>query len=135
MTYDVDLQDIRAARERITPYVRRTPLAPAPLLHTDVPANLRLKLENLQVSGSFKARGAFNNRLQADPEQRKRGVIVASGGNHGLAIAYAATRLGIPSTVYLPETASADRADRIAAAGATVQRHGDNPSVTLAYAA
>ena len=135
MTYDVTLDDVRAARARIAPYVRRTPLAPAPLLHTDVPGNLRLKLENLQVSGSFKARGAFNNMLQASPEQRERGVLVASGGNHGLAIAYAATRLGIPATVYLPETASADRADRIAACGATVLRHGDNPSVTLAYAA
>lgn len=135
MTYDVTLADIRAARERIAPHVRRTPLAPPPLLHTDVPGNLRLKLENLQVSGSFKGRGAFNNLLQADAGQRERGVIVASGGNHGLAIAYAATRLGIPSTVYLPETASPDRADRIAACGATVLRYGDNPSATLAYAA
>lgn len=135
MTYDVALEDIRAARERIAAYVRRTPLAPPPLLHTNVPGNLRLKLENLQVSGSFKARGAFNNLLQAAPEQRERGVIVASGGNHGLAIAYAATRLGIPSTVYLPETAAPDRAERIAACGATVLRYGDNPSVTLAYAA
>jgi threonine dehydratase len=135
MTYDVTLDEIRAARTRIAPYVRHTPLAPLPFLHRDVPAHLRLKLENLQVSGSFKARGAFNNLLQAEPEQRERGVIVASGGNHGLAIAYAATRLDIPSTVYLPETASADRADRIAACGATVLRHGDNPSVTLAFAA
>lgn len=135
MTYNITLEDIRAARTRIAPYVRHTPLAPAPMLHTDVPGSLRLKLENLQVSGSFKARGAFNNLLQANPEQRERGVIVASGGNHGLAIAYAATRLGVPSTVYLPETASADRAERIAACGATVLRYGDNPSVTLAYAA
>lgn len=134
MRYDLKLEHIRAARERIAPYVRHTPLAPLPTLHTDLPPQLRLKLENLQVSGSFKARGAFNNLLQATPEQRERGVLVASGGNHGLAIAVAATRLDIPATIYLPNSASADRADRIAACGATVLRHGDNPSETLRYA-
>ena len=135
MAYELHLEEIRRARRRIVPYVRHTPLAPPPALHADVPARLRLKLENLQVSGSFKARGAFNNLLQATPEQQRRGVLVASGGNHGLAIATAATRLGMPATVYLPDTASADRADRIVACGATVVRHGDNPSETLRFAA
>lgn len=135
MSFDLSLNEIRQARERIVPYVRRTPIAPAPLAHDDVPDTLRLKLENLQVSGSFKARGAFNNLLQATPEQQQRGVLVGSGGNHGLAIAYAATRLGIPATVILPTTASADRAGRIASWGATVVRFGENPSETLAYVA
>lgn len=134
MHYEVPLNAIRAARERIAPYVRHTPLLPPPPLRDDLPRQLRLKLENMQVSGSFKARGAFNNLLHASPEQRERGVIVASGGNHGLAIAYAASRLGMPATVYLPTTASADRANRIAAMGAEVLRYGDNPSDTLRHA-
>lgn len=130
----LSLESIVEAQRRVAPYVRHTPLAPTPLLRDDMPPQLRLKLENLQVSGSFKARGAFNHLLQASEEQRARGVVVASGGNHGLAIAYAAARLHIPATVYLPTTASADRAARIAAWGARVLRHGDNPSDTLRYA-
>lgn len=109
------LEAVNEARQRIQPYVRRTPLAPQPALRGDLSPRLLLKLENLQVSGSFKARGAFNNLLQASPEQHERGVVVASGGNHGLAIAYAAARLGMPATVYLPAAASADRIKRIAA--------------------
>lgn len=135
MSYELPLELIEAARERIAPYVRRTPLLPAPLLHADAPRGLQLKLENLQVSGSFKARGAFNNMLLAEPEQRARGVVVASGGNHGLAIAHAAARLGVPATVFLPTTASEDRANRIVAMGANVLRWGENPSDTLRHAA
>lgn len=135
MSYELPLQMIEAARQRIAPYVRHTPLLPAPMLHADAPAGLRLKLENLQVSGSFKARGAFNNLLLAAAEQRSRGVVVASGGNHGLAIAHAAARLGVPATVFLPTTASADRANRIVAMGADVRRWGENPSDTLLHAA
>jgi threonine dehydratase len=124
MSYNLPLDTIQAARERIAPYVRHTPLLPPPFLRDDLPPQLQLKLENLQVSGSFKARGVFNNLLQLDPHQRERGVITASGGNHGLALAYAARRLGLPATVYLPVSASADREARIAAWGAQVIRHG-----------
>jgi threonine dehydratase len=124
MTYDLALGAIEAARERIAPYVRHTPLLPPPMLREDLPGGLRLKLENMQVSGSFKARGVFNNLLQLGPQERERGVITASGGNHGLALAYGAWRLGLPATIYLPERASADREARIAAWGARVVRHG-----------
>ncbi len=124
MTYDLALGVIEAARERIAPYVRHTPLLPPPMLRGDLPGGLRLKLENMQVSGSFKARGVFNNLLQLGPRERERGVITASGGNHGLALAYGAWRLGLPATIYLPERASADREARIAAWGARVVRHG-----------
>lgn len=126
---------VAAAQVRIAPYVRRTPLLPPPLLRGDLPANLRLKLENLQVSGSFKARGAFNNLLQLSPEQLARGVVTASGGNHGLALAYAAARLGAPATIFLTTTASADRVARIAAWGAKIIQAGDNPSDALVNAA
>ena len=131
--YDVVVSAVEQTRQRVVPYVRHTPLAPLPQAQTDLPSQLRLKLENLQVSGSFKARGAFNNLLLASPEQRDRGVVVASGGNHGLAIGYAARRLGVPATVYLPNSASEDRATRIARQGATVRRYGDNPSDTFRH--
>jgi threonine dehydratase len=96
-----------------------------PSLRGDIHPNLRLKLENTQVTGSFKVRGAFNNLLQLAPADRARGVCTASGGNHGVALAYAAWRLGCPATVYLPARATADRVARIEAWGATVVRHGD----------
>jgi threonine dehydratase len=124
VSYDLPLEAIEAAHQRIAPYIRHTPLLPLPPLRGDLPSQLRLKLENLQVVGSFKARGAFNNLLQLDQRQRARGVITASGGNHGLALAYAAHRLGLPATVYLPATASEDREARIAAWGARVIRYG-----------
>ncbi|MFM2032969.1 MAG: hypothetical protein RLZZ297_1734 [Chloroflexota bacterium] len=113
------------ALQRIAPYIRRTPILPAPQLRGDLHPNLVLKLENTQVTGSFKVRGAFNNLLQLDPAARARGVCTASGGNHGVALAYAAWRLGCPATVYLPARATADRVARIEAWGATVVRHGD----------
>jgi threonine dehydratase len=118
------LDSVKQARERIKPYVRHTPLLPLPPLRGDLPGQLLLKLENLQVTGSFKARGVFNNLLQLDETQRQRGVIAASGGNHGAALAYGAWRLGIPATIYLPGRASADRVARVAAWGAEVVKHG-----------
>ena len=71
--HPLPFQNIEAARERIAPFIRRTPLVPLPALRSDFLLNLRLKLENLQVSGSFKARGVFNHLLQLDEAQRKRG--------------------------------------------------------------
>jgi threonine dehydratase len=116
------------AEKRIRPYIRHTPLAPKPNLTDRLPEALQLKLENLQITGSFKVRGAFNNLLSADPEKIKRGVVVASGGNHGLAIAYAAAKLKVPATVILPQNASEDRIKRIESWGAAVLRVGQNPS-------
>lgn len=122
--YNITVAAMRAARQRIAPYIRQTPLAPFPHLTADVPRALRLKLENLQVSGSFKARGVFNNLLLADPEVRARGVVTASGGNHGVALAYGAYRLGVPATVFLPAGASADRVERVLSWGARCERVG-----------
>jgi threonine dehydratase len=130
MKPNLSLGDIQAARERIAGYVRHTPLAPLPPLQDaalpqiGTSPQLRLKMENLQVVGSFKPRGVFNTLLQLSDEDKKRGVIAASGGNHGVALAYAANRLHIPSTVYLPASASADRVARVSRWGAQVIQHG-----------
>ena len=95
----VERDDIAAAAERIAPFVRRTPV-----MRLEGPVPCELKLESLQVTGTFKARGAFNTMLaQAVPAA---GVAAASGGNHGAAVAYAANRLGHPSTVFVPSLAN-----------------------------
>jgi threonine dehydratase len=122
--FNLSLEDVQGARERIAGYVRHTPLAPLPSLQDDLPPQLRLKLENLQVVGSFKPRGVFNTLLQLSEDTKRQGVIAASGGNHGVALAYAASRLHIPATVYLPATATADRVKRVSHWNAQVIQHG-----------
>ena len=115
---------IAAAERTIRPYVRRTPvlrsdraefgLAHGPLL---------FKLEQLQHSGSFKVRGAFANLLMREVPQA--GVVAASGGNHGAAVAYAARRMGVPATIFVPAITSAAKVARIEASGATLIVGGD----------
>lgn len=87
--------------------------------------SLLLKLECMQVSGSFKARGALNRLLSLPAEVAARGIITASGGNHGLAVAFAGRSLGVPTTVYLPKLTSMEKATRIERWGATVLRAGE----------
>jgi len=115
------LDDIEAAAERIKPRVRRTPCLRTRFIKTPLHAGpLMLKLECLQVTGSFKARGASNAILQLDAATLNRGVITASGGNHGLALAYAARASGARAVVYLPERAPPGKADKLRAWDAEV---------------
>ena len=135
MAGGVTAADVRAAAGRIAPYVRRTPvLELGRTLQRALPWDVVLKLENLQVTGSFKARGALNALLQPPRASIESGVITASGGNHGLGVAYAAHRLGIPATVYVPETAPALKRERIAAWGAEVRLVGREYAVSAAAA-
>lgn len=115
--------DIAAAAARISPDVRRTPLwrLPGATLGLDC-AEVWLKLEQLQLSGSFKARGMFN-RLRSLPVPAA-GAIVASGGNAGIAVAAAARALGVPCEVFVPEVSSAAKRAALAALGARVVVHG-----------
>ena len=126
VSFDIPLEKFLAARQRVAAYVRHTPMLPLPRLATGDFAHIRFKLENLQVGGSFKARGVFNTLLQLTAEQRARGVITASGGNHGLALAYAAHCLNIPAVVYLPMRASEDRRARIENWQAKIFKHGQD---------
>lgn len=118
----VNLSHVQAARDRIAPHVRRTPLMPAaPLNHPlSAAGDITLKLECLQVTGSFKARGAVNKLLSLTPEQLERGIVTASGGNHGLAVAYTAWLSKKPVTVFLPNNASPAKAEKIRGWGAKV---------------
>jgi threonine dehydratase len=119
-----DLVHYAQAAARIAPYVRRTPLLTARVDGREV----SLKLENLQVAGVFKIRGALNALLAQREEMASRQadarVVTASGGNHGLGVATAARWLGIPATVYVPATVPDIKAARIAAAGADVVKTG-----------
>jgi threonine dehydratase len=99
-------QDIGTAVARIRPHLPVTPLVRAEHFSRKLGASVFFKLETLQPTHSFKVRGAFNALMQLPDEQKKRGVVTASGGNHGLAVAYAAQVLGIPATIYLPESAT-----------------------------
>lgn len=90
------LADVKAARERIAGYLRPTPLLPSPLLSRQCGLDVWLKLESLQHTGSFKPRGALNKLLSLTPEQRARGVVAASAGNHALGVAYSCQALGLP---------------------------------------
>jgi len=124
-SWPVTLSDIEAAQARIAGRVRRTPLiaaAPlaAPLAQAPGDLELSLKLECLQITGSFKPRGATNCLLQLDPALVARGVITASGGNHGLAVAYAARQAKTEAVIYLPEGTPQDKADKLNAWGAEV---------------
>lgn len=119
----IDRLDVEAAARRIAERVRRTPVIevePGPA------ARMWLKLELVQHTGSFKARGAFNHVLAARDEGRlpDAGVVAPSGGNAGLAFAYAAAEVGVPAEVFLPETAPAVKVARLRALGATVVQVG-----------
>ena len=125
-TGPVTLADIEEAAERIKGRVRRTPCLRARFNRTPLHAGeLLLKLECLQVTGSFKARGANNAVLQLDEAALKRGVITASGGNHGLAVAYAGHASKTSTVVYLPENSPPVKAERLRTWGARVVIEGE----------
>jgi threonine dehydratase len=116
----ITLADVRAARARIAAHVRVTPVLRSGPDQSDV----WLKLEQLQHGGSFKARGACNRIFAADETKLRNGVVTASGGNHGLGVAYAASRRGVPATIYLPERAPQSTERRLREIGVAVERHG-----------
>ena len=99
----IDLAALRSAAERIRPWVHRTPLLPSRSLSERIGVEVRLKCENLQRAGSFKIRGAMNALLQLNDEQRRRGVVAFSSGNHAQGVALATKLLGIPATIVMPE--------------------------------
>jgi threonine dehydratase len=120
--YMVTIEDVRKAAGRIAPYVRKTPLLMARCLKENpLPeGELWLKLECLQITGSFKPRGATNKLLSLSGEEIRRGIITASGGNHGLAVAYAGWLSKAKTTVYVPENVSPDKKKKLETWGATV---------------
>src|SRR5678809_858123 len=94
--------DVLAAADRIRPFIRRTPLVRSNALSAIAGGDVYLKLENEQITGSFKLRGAFNVLATLSPDVRARGIVASSAGNHGLGIAYAAKHFGVPATIFVP---------------------------------
>lgn len=116
--------DIALAAQRISSYVRETPLEASPYFSDVCGANVQLKLENLQHTNSFKLRGAINKLLCLSSEQRSRGCVAASSGNHGAAVSYALNALGARGIVFVPEGTSSTKVDAIKRFGAEVRVFG-----------
>lgn len=116
------LDDIETASQRIRPFIRRTPmLAAGPMRISPTAAELRLKLECLQPTGSFKVRGAMNKLMTTPREELRHGIVTASGGNHGLATARVAALSGVPATIFVPSNVSKAKLNRLKEWGADVR--------------
>ena len=119
-------QDVLQARQRIRPYLARTPLYSYPTLNELVGTQIYVKHENYQPVGAFKVRGGINLISQLSPEERERGVIAASTGNHGQSVAYAAHLFGVTARIVVPEGANPGKVAAMQAMGAEVLFHGAN---------
>lgn len=125
MQQQLTLQDIYRARRRIAGLALRTPLVRSETLSRRWDCEVWLKLDNLQPTGSFKLRGAFNALLGLEPMQRERGVVTMSTGNFGRALAYAGQHLGIPVTVCISHLVPNNKVEALRQSGAELVIHGD----------
>jgi len=125
---------VEAAETRIRPHVRETPLEPSAVLSDLTGAAVHLKLENLQPTGSFKVRGAFNRLLSLDERERARGIVAASSGNHGAAVALAMGVTGTAGIIFVPESASSTKVEKIRRLGADVRFAGEESGATELFA-
>jgi threonine dehydratase len=129
----ISRDDIRRCYDTIRPYIRRTPVIQVDLGELDeLGGPAALKLEYMQCAGSFKARGAFTNLLLRDVPPA--GVVAASGGNHGVAVAYAARRRGVPAKIFVPVVSSPAKIERIRQLGADLVITGERYADALAAA-
>ena len=119
-TFPLSLNQIQDARKRIADAIVRTPCVPVPMISEKVGFSVYLKLECFQITGAFKARGNANKILLLSNEEKKRGVITASSGNHGQGLALAAKRSGVSAIVVVPETAPKNKIEKIRGHGAMV---------------
>ena len=129
-TRKMNAGDIReealAAEARIRPYIRETPLESSPFLSQKGKCKVFLKLENIQISGSFKLRGALNKILALEPQERDKGLMTASSGNHGMAFAHITKKFGLNGSVILPEIAAETKINALHLYDITVEQHGDD---------
>src|SRR6185437_10591111 len=114
------LDDISQAAARIQTFVHRTPVMSSRLFNAAVGVECFFKCENLQRGGAFKMRGAANFLLSLTPDQRQRGVVTFSSGNHGQAVAIAAEQLGVSATIVMPEDAPASKMEATRSHGARI---------------
>jgi threonine dehydratase len=126
MHYTPTFQDVLHARRQIRPYLRHTPLYSYPAINTLLGTEAYLKHENYQPVGAFKVRGGINLISQLSQQERARGVISASTGNHGQSIAYAARLFGVKAVIVVPENANPGKVSAMQGMGAEVIFHGVN---------
>jgi len=119
-------KNIILAHEQINSFVRRTPFIYSSAFSNDLGCEVFFKLENIQVTGSFKARGALSKLLSLSEKEKIRGVISASTGNHGAAVSYGTQKLGIPATIYVPEDASNAKLENMKFYGAKIEFFGSD---------
>ncbi|MBY4109746.1 threonine ammonia-lyase [Rhodococcus fascians] len=130
----VTTSDIASAEALLEPVMRRTPVVASRILSDLTGHEVRLKCENLQRTGSFKPRGAYNRIARLDADQRARGVVAASAGNHAQGVAWAASQVGITSTVFMPVGVSLPKLVATKAYGATVHLVGNTVDEALTSA-
>lgn len=123
--FTISLADIEDAARAIAGHVIATPLVAAPRLSELTGAEVFVKYENMQATASFKERGAVNRLLRLTPDERRRGVIAMSAGNHAQGLAYHASRLGIPATIVMPEPTPIVKVENTRSHGARVVLHGE----------
>lgn len=130
----IPLKTIEEAKNVLLPIVHKTPLAFAPILSKNLNASIYLKKENLQLTGSFKLRGAFNKIANLSGVEKTRGVIAASAGNHAQGVAFAAKYFGINATIIMPEATPLTKVSGVRSYGANVVLYGANYDEAYAYA-
>lgn len=126
--------EVLIAENRIRPFIRETPLDFSVALSKLTNTNVYLKCENLQYTGAFKVRGAFNKLLSLTSAQREQGVVTASSGNHGAAVAFGLSKLKIPGIVFVPENASSTKVENIRNYEAPLQFYGTDCMQTEIHA-
>jgi len=130
----VTIEDIKQAKNRLDGIVRNTPMAYAPILSEKNSSNIYLKKENLQLTGSFKLRGAFNKISKLTDSERAKGVVAASAGNHAQGIAYSAKHYKCEATIVMPEATPLTKINGVKSYGANVVLHGSNYDEAYKYA-
>lgn len=130
----IPLSEIIQAKRQISHIITNTPCALAPLLSEEVGAQVYLKKENLQITGAYKLRGAYNKIASLSEAERQKGVIAASAGNHAQGVGYSARSFGISATIVMPEATPLLKVSGTKALGAEVILHGDNYDEAYAYA-
>jgi threonine dehydratase len=126
----ITLEDVHAARRRVQPYIRRTPMERNETLSRSLGTNVYLKYELFQKTGSFKPRGAFNQMLQLNPSQREKGIVAVSGGNFAQGVAYAGQVLGVRTLICMPAYTPQTYLDATKSYGAEIEI---TPSITEAF--
>ena len=119
-------KSVEEVAKRISPFIRKTYFTYSPVFSNLTSADVRFKMENLQVTGSFKARGAINKLLSLTKEQRQKGVVSASTGNHGAAVAYAAQKLNVRCSIFVPNGVSEAKLQNIKNYDAKIEVYGND---------